>query len=847
MLSTARRYGPVAAGLLVFAIALRVLRTELHGVSWHQLSADIARVHPSRLALALLLTTINYAVLTGYDFLAFTYIGKRLPRAQVAFASFLSYAVSNNIGFAMLSGASVRYRFYTRWGLTGEELSRIVFSYSVTFWLGLLAVGGVSLALGPAAALGPISARAAAPIGVLLTALSIAYVAAAASGRASFRLGSYRFPLPTLRIAVTQLVLSAVDWVLAGAVLFVLLPSGSVPFLTFLGAFLVAILAGMASHVPGGLGVFDGLLVLLLKPSLRSADVLPALVVFRGVYYLLPFAVAVVGLAVDEFRQRRAQTARVTAAIGRLTEQVTPRLFGLLTFLSGSILLFSGATPAAPGRLERLEGWLPLGVIEVSHFAGSLVGVVLLLVSQGLARRLDAAYYLATGAIGVGIATTILKGLDYEEAVFLTCVLVFLLRFHAAFHRRAAFFETRFSAVWVATVLGTLGASVWLGFFAFKHVNYSGELWWEFALRGEASRFLRASVGAAGVILLFGVARLVRPAPHDVLEPSPDDLRHAAEIIARQPRTSAQLVFLRDKGVIFNEDRTGFVMYGVQGRTWVALGDPIGPDEAVTGLIRQFLERCNDFDGVPVFYEVSTAHLHRYADFGLTFAKVGEEARVDLTAFRLDGPRGARYRQSIRRLEKDGGQFEIVAAADVAPLIPALRAVSDDWLKTRAGTEKGFSLGFFDDEYMARFPMAIVRFQGRIVAFANVWLGADGGELSVDLMRFDTHAPKGVMEALFANLLRWAKAQGYRWFVLGMAPLSGIEQSPAASLWNRLGAFLYRHGESMYHFQGLRAYKEKFDPVWEPHYLAYPGGMKLPRILADVSALVAGGYRRIFM
>jgi phosphatidylglycerol lysyltransferase len=103
------------------------------------------------------------------------------------------------------------------------------------------------------------------------------------------------------------------------------------------------------------------------------------------------------------------------------------------------------------------------------------------------------------------------------------------------------------------------------------------------------------------------------------------------------------------------------------------------------------------------------------------------------------------------------------------------------------------------------------------------------------------------MEALFANLLRWAKDAGYQWFVLGMSPLSGFEQSPAASIWNRLGAFLYHHGEAVYHFQGLRAYKEKFDPVWEPRYLVYPGGMGLARILADVSALVAGGYRKIFL
>jgi phosphatidylglycerol lysyltransferase len=304
---------------------------------------------------------------------------------------------------------------------------------------------------------------------------------------------------------------------------------------------------------------------------------------------------------------------------------------------------------------------------------------------------------------------------------------------------------------------------------------------------------------------------------------------------------------LRDKGLMFNAERTGFVMYAVQGRTWVAMGDPVGPDEACSDLIRRFLEKCDDFDGIPVFYEVGRAQLHRYADFGLTFVKVGEEARVDLRAFSVEGPVGSRYRQSIRRLEKDGGVFEVVEPSGTPALLAQMRAVSDEWLADRAGTEKGFSLGYFDEEYLARFPIAVVRRGGKVVAFANIWKGAGGHEISLDLMRFGREAPKGVMEALLAHLLRWAKASGYEWFTLGMAPLSGFEQSPAASTWNRLGAFVYRHGESVYHFQGLRAYKEKFDPVWEPHYLVYPGGMRLARILADVSALVAGGYRRIFL
>ena len=844
MRAAAWRILPVALGLLIFAVALRILRLELHTVTWHALTADVLRVPSSRLVLALLLTAANYAVLTAYDFLAFEYIGRRLPARQVAAASFLSYAISNNVGFAMLSGASVRYRFYTRWGLTGEELSRIVFWYSVTFWLGLMALGGLSLAIHPVPGLGAASAWAA-PVGWLLLAASLAYVAAAAARLGPLRIHRFEFPLPTPAIAALQLVVSAIEWTLAGAVLFVLLPAGSTPFLAFLGAFLAAALLGMVSHVPGGLGVFEGLLVLLLRPYVASGELLPLLIVYRAVYYLLPFVVALVALLADEMHQRREQARRVSAMLGRLGDQVTPKLFGLLTFICGAVLLFSGATPAAPGRLERLETWLPLGVIEASHFAGSVVGAALLLLSQGLSRRLDAAYYLAAAAIGVGVVASMLKGLDYEEALLLSIVLLVLLRARSAFDRRAAFFETRFSPVWVATVLGVLGASVWLGLFAFKHVEYSQELWWQFELRGEASRFLRASVGAAVVLVLFGVTRFARPAPHDIVEPTDADLADAARIMSTQSKTTPNLVFLRDKGLIFDSERTAFIMYGVQGRTWVAMGDPVGSEDAVTGVIRVFLERCDDFDGVPVFYEVGRDALHFYADFGLTFVKIGEEARVDLQAFNLAGPASARHRQAMRRLEKDGGVFEIVAVPDVPAILPELRQVSDEWLSQRAGSEKGFSLGFFDERYIARFPVAVIRMRGRVAAFANIWRGADGQDVSVDLMRFGEHAPKNAMEALFANLLRWAREAGYHWFVLGMAPLSGFEASPAASVWNRLGAFLYRHGESMYRFQGLRAYKEKFDPVWESRYLVYPGGMGLPRILADVSALVAGGYRKM--
>lgn len=838
---------PVAISLTIFAVALHVLHVELHAVTWRALTADVAAMPVRRIAAAVALTVANYAVLTGYDLVAFVYIRKRLPRRVIVATSFLAYAISNNVGLAMLSGASVRYRFYTRQGITASELSRIVFSYSVTFWLGLFALGGLSLTAIPLPSGALSEGRLATAAGWLLMLMPVAYLIASRLRSRPLRLWKIELPMPSPRIALAQFVLSSVDWALAGGVLYVLLPPHLVGFLPFLGVFLVSILLGMISHVPGGVGVFEGLMVLLLEPYMTSGQLVPALLVYRVVYFLLPLTVAAIALVGDEVHRRQADVVRVRAVFGRLAEQLTPRVLAVITFLGGVLLLFSGATPSIVGRLELLDRVVPLGVIEASHFLASIAGVGLLVLSQGLARRLDGAYYLSVGLIAVGITSSLLKGFDYEEAALLSMILLLLHRARPAFDRRAAFFETRFSPAWTARLVGAVGASVWLGFFAYKHVEYSHQLWWQFELEGDASRFLRASVGVAIVLLVVGVTRLIGYAPHEAPPPTDADLADAERAIASQTSTFPNLVFLRDKALLFDDQRSAFVMYGVHGRTWVALGDPVGPDDRLTDVVRRFLERCSDYGGIPVFYEVTPLHLHRYADCGLAFVKLGEAAKVDLTAFTLDGSAASKRRQAIRRLEKDGRSFRIVPPCGVPAILDDLRAVSDDWLAHKAAAEKGFSLGFFDADYLSRFPIAVIECDGRIEAFANVWAGPERIELSVDMMRYTHSAPRSVMEALFVHMMQWGKDQGYQRFALGMAPLSGFEHSPVRSTWNRVGTFLYEHGTAVYNFQGLRAFKEKFDPLWEPHYLAYPGGLHLPRILADVSALVAGGYRRIFL
>lgn len=841
-----KRLAPLVGAALFFA-ALAVLHRELRDVHYRELTAAAVGLPPGRVLLALALTALNYLVLTGYDLLAVDYAGLHLHRGRVAVAGFLSYAISNSLGFGMLSGAAVRFRFYTRWGVGALELSRIVLFQTTTFWLGLLVLGGATLGLAPHPWLRELpGASLVSGLGLVLLGLGVAYALLPLVRRAPLRLGRLEVPVPTARLAAGQFVLSILDWGLAAAVLHALLPPRTVPFGELLGAFLAAQTVGLVSHVPGGLGVFETLMVLALKPYLPAGSVLPALVLYRAVYYLLPLAVALGLLVADEVWERRAQIAWLGGALGTVTRAVAPRLLAVFTFLAGAVLLFSGATPSAPGRVAWLSDFLPLPLLEVSHFLGSLVGVGLLLVSRGVWRRLDAAYYLAAIGLVLGIVASLLKGGDYEEAALLGFLLLAFAPSRPTFDRRVAFFDGRLAPGWALAILSVVGASVWLGLFSFKHVEYSHDLWWRFELEQDASRFLRASVGAMVALLVFGATRLLRPAPPELLPPTDGELAEAERVISTQGSTLPFLAFMRDKALLFDESRIGFLMYGVRGRTWVALGDPVGPEVLRRDLVRLFLERCDDYAGRPVFYQVGKDSLHHFADFGLTFVKLGEEARVPLRGFSLEGAERKPFRNALRRLEREGGTFRILSREDVAAELDALRAVSDDWLSRRGASEKGFSLGFFQPEYVRRFPVAVLETEGRIVAFASVWPGPGKVELSVDLMRHVESAPKNAMEMLFVHLMRWGAEQGYEWFNLGMAPLSGLEASPLASLWSRLGRIVYRRGEAFYNFQGLRAFKEKFHPVWEPRYLAYPGGLSLPGVMADVSALVAGGYTRIF-
>lgn len=843
-----KRIAPLL-GLILFVLAVGVLYRELQTYRLHDILSQVHAIPLDQIGLAVLFTACSYLIMTGYDMLALHYIRHPLPAAKTIPAAFVGYAFSNNIGFSMIAGASVRYRLYSAWGLSGLEITQVVLFCAASLWAGFCVLGGFVFVFEPlhlpqslhwpVATVRPLG-------GVLLTVAAL-YWAMTVWGKKQWTFKTWHFALPGWRLSAGQIVIATLDWLMAGMVLYALLPKNeSMGFAHLLVIFLTAQLAGLISQVPGGLGVFESVVVVLTPPqTLAVPQVMGALVVYRGIYYLLPLLVATVVLGAEELLRQRTLYRRIQSLAAGSLEALFIPLLSLAVFVGGAILMFSGALPSIPSRLAFLNSILPLPFFELSHFLASLVGMGLLLLARGLQQRLDGAYGLTVGLLGLGIVATLLKGLDYEEASILGVILVVLLPCRRFFLRRASLLSERFTPRWLAAIATVMVSTIVLGMFAFRHVEYRHELWWRFSLLGDAPRFLRATVGSMALSLGFGLARLLRPAPYHPAEADVVIPHEIAAIVRRSPSAESNLAFLGDKQFFLSADRKAFIMYGVAGQTWVAMGDPVGPVDQWTELLWEFKQASHDHGDRSVFYQVGHEHLHLYLDMGLTLLKLGEEARVPLSTFSLEGSSRKKLRYTHRKLSKEGCRFEMIAPDDQMTYIDTLKAISDAWLEGKNTREKGFSMGSFEPGYLQYFPVGLVRCQENIVAFASIWQSGDTQELSVDLMRHRIDAPNGVMDYIFIEMMLWGRDQGYHWFNLGMASLSGMEARNMAPLWHRFSNLVVHVGGHFYNFQGLRTYKEKFEPVWQPKYLAAPGGLSLPRTLADIAALISGGLKGI--
>ena len=386
-----------------------------------------------------------------------------------------------------------------------------------------------------------------------------------------------------------------------------------------------------------------------------------------------------------------------------------PVILSASTFIAGVVLLFSGATPSIGLRVNWLGSIFPLATIELSHFLGSITGVILLILALGLQRRLDGAYFFSIIFLIAGIVFSFLKGLEYEQALILFVILLLFIPSKKYFFRKASLFEDFLSPGWTITVTLAIVSTIWIGFFAYKFIDYSNKLWWQFELYHDAPRFLRAALGIALTILTFALMRLFRPVYKKKIDyaENQSNIFNAYEIVMDSKFSSANLALLGDKNFFYNEDKSAFIMYGKSGKSWISMGDPVGPENKVSDLVWSFFEFAEKRNARPVFFDVNKRFLHYYLELGFTILKLGEEARINLADFALKVSDNKALWTNYHKIKKADYQFELIHKDDVLEIMTQIKSVSEKWLLAKKMKEKCFSIGFYNEEYLRNFSLRL--------------------------------------------------------------------------------------------------------------------------------------------
>jgi phosphatidylglycerol lysyltransferase len=814
VLGHASRVWPV----IVIAFVLWASWDALRGVHIRQVRTALRAVESRWLWAAAALTAINIAVVGFYDVVAFRRTRARtLERWKYGAVAF---AWSNFLTLGPVAGPAIRFWLYQS---SIAELRPGIIAVATAFIAGLagwtaamLLVVRLHLSMfaAPVVAL-PIVAA------IVLAArwLTLRFQATDDGADGAIR-------------SIDLVAVGWVDWMLAGGAFLACVHAAGAPWDSVgqLRTYFLGQALGLASLVPAGLGSADAFWIAHLPISRAIAAA--ADTVYRLIYYVVPWALA--SLLLLSWATRRAQR-RV---------EIARRVLAALTGAAGLLIILSSASPALHARLVVIERVLPLPLVEAGQLTAASAGLLLLMLARGLARGYRAAFQWTMALLSIAAVSAVLKGLDWEEAVVLATLAAI-----GGFY--AGLFDRESHGDWLQSgdvAIALAGVAVFIVFGTLAHrVDPSAIVRWsELGYRLEATRFVRT---AAALALWVGAAALYVglrvPVPFE--RPSAGEIDAALDLHARLGGSSTSLMIANGDKAIFRDGNRGLCVYRTIGPYLVVFADPVvGTASERPALLDALFRFAAGIDRRPLFYQISPDWIPPLHDRGYAFFKLGEEAHLPLDRVSLEGHAGKMNRQILRRGERDGAGFRIMPPIEVTAHLRELREVSDDWLRSKAVCERQFSIGFFDDEYIQRFPCAVVEStaDGRILAFANLLRGPQRVELSIDLMRYRSDGPK-VMDYLFVSLFLYGKEQGYQRFNLGMAPLASVGEARGAHSRERLANLLFQHGEHWYNFQGLRYYKQKWEPDWQPRYMGYSGAWEWPFAIAYVSALIAGGWGKV--
>ncbi|MDR0978195.1 MAG: phosphatidylglycerol lysyltransferase domain-containing protein [Endomicrobium sp.] len=820
--------------------ALILLHNQLRNISYVDIINSVKAIPSIRIFIALCLSLSYYFILGGYDIIAFKFINAEVPIKikDVLFTCFISNVLANNTGYSMLFGGSIRYRLYSLHNVSIVDITKVLLFSSATIWLGLLAIGGFIFTFAPVP-LGQIlnlniSTKI---IGLIFIFLLAVYVLLSRFHSKPYKIFKWKISFPDIRIVTAQVLLATSDWLIASLTLFVLMPEGYVSYFVLLKVFLVSQFFVIVSQVPGGMGVFETSITLLMPNSADNPGVVSALLVYRVVFYFFPLLIALCMLGTFEIMVFTKKFSKSLKIFGKTVSSLIVQVVALFSFFSGMIAIFSASAPFNATQLKAIASLLPSWIADISHFLLSITAVALLFISRALQIRIKKAWSISCFLAAFAVVLIIIIG---EPVLILLCfvsLLISLLFSRKYFYRDIPILKTNFSPLWFYAVGGVFALSVWIGFFVNRQ-NISSwtcfdVLFASLLSTSDAARFLRASFGTGTIIVILIFEQIFKNFSREPVVFTKKDIA----AIARSSNYAYALeALVSDKEFILNNEKDAFIMYAKSKSSWIALGDPVGRNFRRNELLWKFKEIADAACAKPAFVGIDGKYMQIYDDVGLDIFKIGQEAKILLKNFDVYSEKFEYFHDLENKIQNAGFVYKSLSADMFNRYKNEFSNINEQWMEDNCYFNLKFLPGRYNVMYMQHMDFSVLERDGRVYAF-SIFLKTDNKhEISSGIVRYLKSGYDLFSYLIFKNTA-YAKSAGYKWFDLGLAYFEQRDNTADSA---KYFAKMFMFAEHFnYDSVSLRNFKEKFLPVWQSKYVAVHPDKYITSFIKNFAALVS--------
>lgn len=782
-------------------------------IDWGKVQEGLAEQSPLTIAVMFVVGLIAVLPMIAYDFTVVRFLPGKYSAPYIFRSGWIVNTTTNVAGFGGVVGATLRANFYKK----NASARQIVYALSK---IALFVLAGLSIYCWISLALIYGRGRGAQFGGYWIWLVCGGLYFPILFTATKFKQTEFFADL-TLGRELALIVSSFCEWTFAGGFfLFIGLMMGiHTDFPTILALYVTASVLGIVSMVPGGLGSFDVFMMYgMATLGVSSETAVVWIMFFRLFYYIIPFVIGII-LFVHEAGANINE--RLNGIPRAIVHKAAHFILTVFLYASGIMMLLEAAVPRFANSSEILKKLYSYSFLFLSQVSDIIFAFLLIGLARGISARVKRAYWPTIVVLAIGIVNTLWNRYSLSLAVFLCFVMLLVFLSRKELYRRQMQYSagkmtadiTIFAVMFLLyTLVGIMNTP------AFSSTHHVPKYLMFPAQRIWFAGFL--GLLAASLILLVILTYLSRGVTPFVPKPF-DELRVKPLIDRFGCGSAGHLVYLRDKSLYFHQAQGRdqvFFMYRRKQEKLFCIGEPVGNPAYFREALEDFLKTADLYGFEPVFYDIGREFTMLLHEYGYDFMQIGEKGLVNLEDFNLHGERHRNQRALINRFANDGYTLDFLKPPHSDRLLEELREVSDEWLNGRS--EKGFSIGFFDEYYLEQSCLMVLRDDsGKVKAFSSV-MPRGNGVISSDLMRYAGDAPMQTLARFSLFLFENGRELGFRYADLGMAPAGSRVDASREFVMERIARCIYEEGYHFYSFRGLKSYKSRYVDVWEDRFIA---------------------------